>query len=297
MLTKLAYLLALVIWSTTPLAIKLSNDSVTPIAAILLRTLLAVALGSLIIAISRRSEVLRPRYFKIYLAGSIGIFPNLVLIYYAAELISSGLIAVIMGLAPFVTSVVAYFLLGGSLFTVQKTIAQIIAIAGLITIYYGQIVVDNSSGIGIGLVLCSTLLFSLSAVLVKRFGAEQSMSPLNQTVGSMVFSIPGLLLGWWLLDGNIHLVFSPTSVIAIGYLAIVGSLLGFVTFFYVLKRVSVGLVSLILLITPVGALMIGKFVAGEQLTTTALIGSALILLGLFLYENMFSLLLKRNNRH
>lgn len=289
----IAYLLVIAIWSTTPLAIKLSNDSVTPIASISLRIIMAVILGLIVVAIIRRVDLFNRRYYKIYFAGSIGIFPNMVLVYYAAQYISSGLLAVLMGMAPFVTGLMAHFVLGDEFFIRRKMFAQVIAIGGLVTVYFSQMSMSDSGVIGVLLMLCSTCLFALSSVWVKRFSMEQKVSALNQTVGAMTFSLPGLLLCWWLIDGNTNIVLSQTSLWSIVYLAVIGSLVGFVVFFYVLNRMSVGLVALILLITPVTALLLGKFFADELVSPSILVGSGLILVGLVMYENLLSLFFKR----
>ncbi|ARN75608.1 DMT family transporter [Oceanicoccus sagamiensis] len=285
----LAYLTAIVIWSTTPLVIKLGNDSVTPITAITLRMVLAVALGFVILALMRKAGIFDRRNFKLYIAGSIGIFPNMVMVYYASLYIPSGLLAVLMGLAPFMTGFVAHFVLGDVFFIRRKILGQILALSGLVVVYYGQLSLDADSTIGVLLMLCSTAIFATSSVFVKKFSMQRSVSSLNQTVGAMLFSLPGLLLSWWLLDGNTDIVISDTSLWSILYLAIVGSLLGFVVFFYVMKHMSVGLVTLILLITPVSALILGKTVADEVISLPIVLGSVLILAGLIMYENIFKL--------
>ncbi len=285
----LAYLTAIVIWSTTPLVIKLGNDSVTPITAITLRMVLAVALGFLILAAMRQSGIFDRRNYKLYFAGSIGIFPNMTMVYYASLYIPSGLLAVLMGLAPFMTGLIAHFVLGDEFFIRRKIVGQILALSGLIVVYYGQLSLDASSSIGVLLMLCSTAIFATSSVWVKKYTMERSVPALNQTVGAMLFSLPGLFVSWWVLDGNTDIVISNTSLWSILYLAIIGSLLGFVVFFYVLKHMSVGLVTLILLVTPVSALILGKTIADEVISLPIIIGSVLILVGLVVYENIFNL--------
>jgi drug/metabolite transporter (DMT)-like permease len=68
------------------------------------------------------------------------------------------------------------------------------------------------------------------------------------------------------------------------YLGLIGSVLGFALYYYVLRHVDATRVALITLITPVAALMLGHFLNGEALQTEALTGSATILSGLLLFE-------------
>lgn len=285
----LSYVLVLLIWSTTPLAIKFSNDSVSPIASLSIRMLLATLLGWLLIRCLGRHLALDRQHVKIYLAGCLGVFPNLALVYYATEHISSGLVAVMFGLTPVFTGVAAHFILGENLFTPRKLAALALAFTGLLTIYLGQRAEAPENAFGVLLMVASTLVFSLSTVWVKHYSAGMAVKPLDQCVGVMLFALPGLFLCWLWLDGSTALHFSRESVLAIAYLTVVASLLGFVAFFEVLNTMGVGPISLIPLCTPVSALLLGSWLADETLTASIVLGASLILLGLVLYENILEL--------
>jgi drug/metabolite transporter (DMT)-like permease len=60
--------------------------------------------------------------------------------------------------------------------------------------------------------------------------------------------------------------------------------IGFALFFYILKHVSASRVSLITLITPVTALLLGRYLNGEPLTVEIMSGAVMILAGLASYE-------------
>src|SRR5690606_8650724 len=100
---------------------------------------------------------------------------------------------------------------------------------------------------GILLILAAVLLFSLSGVMVKKVGAE--VHPLPATVGALLFSLPLFAIAWVLMDGALPtLDFSSRSPWAIFYLATFGSLIGFVCYFYVLKRMPASTVALVTLV-------------------------------------------------
>ncbi len=63
-----------------------------------------------------------------------------------------------------------------------------------------------------------------------------------------------------------------------------GSALGFILYFYVLRRVEASRVALITLVTPVLALFLGQEVNGETIGTRELTGTAVILTGLAFYQ-------------
>ena len=98
----LSYIIVVIIWSTTPLAIYFSNDSLTSIAAVNMRMLLAFAFAVTLTVAGFRQSFLIKRHWKLYACASIGIFPNMPLVYASAEYIDSSMISVIFALSPFV---------------------------------------------------------------------------------------------------------------------------------------------------------------------------------------------------
>jgi drug/metabolite transporter (DMT)-like permease len=76
----------------------------------------------------------------------------------------------------------------------------------------------------------------------------------------------------------------PRALLAIVYLGMIGSVLGFALYYYVLRHVEATRVALITLITPVLALLLGNLLNGEVLQFETVLGTAAILGGLLLFE-------------
>jgi drug/metabolite transporter (DMT)-like permease len=280
----LAYGLVVLIWSTTPLAIQWSNDSVSFLAAVLMRMGLAAALAVVLLALLRRRLFAQPGVWKAYLAASFGIFPNMLVIYWSAQFIPSGLIAVIFALSPFVTGALSCVILRENPFNRRRVIALLVAVAGLCIIFWDQLQIDARSAFGIGGILLSCGLFSLSSVSLKRL--DQGAGPLEQTAGALIFAVPGLFLCWWLFDGQWSVTLSERSLIGLLYLSTLGSLLGFTLFYFVLQRMTPSAVSLITLMTPVLALLLGTLFAGERISVSLVAGAALVLVALLGYLDL-----------
>ncbi|RYZ97393.1 MAG: hypothetical protein EOO68_15390 [Moraxellaceae bacterium] len=119
MAVLLAYISVVLIWATTPLAIQWSSDGIGFVAAVLLRMSVALAIGLILNAVLRRRLFFRPRVWQIYVAGAIGIFPNMPVVYWSAQYIPSGLIAVIFALSPFITGLMTFILLKENPFTLK----------------------------------------------------------------------------------------------------------------------------------------------------------------------------------
>ena len=290
MTTFFAYFTVVLIWATTPLAIQWSGDSLSFMAAVIARMSIALALALLIHAVWRHRLYFARDNAAIYFAASIGIFPNMPVVYWAAQFIPSGLVAVIFAMSPFATGLLSMLLLRHNPFTPKRVLALLLAVSGLVIIFWHQIRFDRASIYGIGGILLSCFLFSFSSVLVKKLSSHLSVpiGAFQQATGALLFSLPGLLLFWWVMDFGVADVGLPVTIsvksaCAVLYLALIGSLLGSMLFFLILQRLSASIVSLITLITPVLAILIGRWIANEVLTLETLVGVAVVLLALLLY--------------
>lgn len=161
-----------------------------------------------------------------------------------------------------------------------------LACIGLAVIFFDSRSLSNSSYLGIGLMLISNVLFSSSALWVKKLSNTIYATPFEQTLGAMAFSLPGMYLSWWLLFGIEPLHFTAVSFGSLVYLSLFASLIGFVAYYYILNHFAVETVSLIPLITPVLAMLLGLYIADEELSTTMLIGSIMILIALGIHQNI-----------
>lgn len=280
-----AYFSVVLIWATTPLAIQWSSDSLSFITAAVARMAIALAIALLVHALLRKSLSTYWQHARIYFAASIGIFPNMPVVYWGVQFIPSGLVAVIFAMSPFVTGLMTLLLLKQNPFTLKKVVALVLALAGLVVIFYHQLQFNTRSVYGIASILLSCLLFSFSSVWVKKLTQREpvNLDAFHQASGALLFSLPGLVLCWWLMGGAIPQQISVKSGASIIYLSIMGSLVGAALFYYILQRLSATVVSLITLMTPVLAIIIGKQLANEALSSQTLMGVAIVLFALLLY--------------
>jgi drug/metabolite transporter (DMT)-like permease len=110
--------------------------------------------------------------------------------------------------------------------------------------------------------------------------------------GSLAISAPLFVLTWWLFDGVLPAEIPQRTLLSITYLGIVGSVIGYLMFFYVLKHSRATQVGLIPLITPVLALFIGHHLNAEVITLNVWAGTMLVILGLAVFQ-WGSVLLRR----
>jgi drug/metabolite transporter (DMT)-like permease len=277
-----AYIGVILIWSTTPLAIQWSSAGVGFLFGITSRMTIGMLVGLLIAALF---NVRLPRHAdacRTYLAAGLGLFFAMTAVYWSSQFIPSGWMSVIFGLAPIITGVMATFWLTEQALTSARVTGIFLGLTGLAIMLLGSQQLGHEAKYGIAGMLFSVIAYSASAVAIKRIDAE--VPALATTIGGLVVAVPLLLLLYLLTGEPLPTFIPPRAAISILYLGLVGSVLGFALYYYVLRHVDATRVALITLITPVAALMLGHYLNGEALQAEAIIGSATILSGLLLFE-------------
>ncbi len=125
--------------------------------------------------------------------------------------------------------------------------------------------------------LLSVHIHCASSVWIKRIGAR--MQALETTAGALLVALPLFTLSWALFDGHWPGALSRRTFGAIVYLSVFGSALGFVLYYYMLRKLQATWVALITLITPVIALILGQWVNGESVAAREWLGTGIILTG------------------
>jgi len=130
----LAFLVVLIIWSTTPLAIKWSSDS-SPLTSVLMRMLIGVSFCSQsLLVFSRRLPIDRQAKL-VYLVGGLSIFTSMSLFYTAAQLIPSGWIAVLFGLSPLFTGLFSAIVEPETKLTHSRILGLLLGLGGLYLVF------------------------------------------------------------------------------------------------------------------------------------------------------------------
>lgn len=282
MSVPIAYVGIIIIWATTPLAIQWSSADVGYLFGLAGRMLLGVSLCLLLLLVMRQKFQWHVAARQTYLASGLGLYFAMLSVYWAAQYIPSGLMSVVYGLLPIITAIVAAVMLGESFWQPAKLAGMLLGVFGLVVIFDPRLELDAALLMGVVGVLLSTLVHAISMIRVKQINA--GLPALVTTSGGLLVATPLYLLTWGLADGEWPAVISMQAAGAIIYLGVMGSVVGFVSFYYVLKHVSTSAVALITLITPCCALVIGYVFNDEVLELRFLLGSACILFGLAVHQ-------------
>ena len=278
-----AYFGVILIWSTTPLAIQWSAHGEGFAFAVFARMAIGFAVCLVLLAATRTAFVWTPATRRLYAISGVSLGASMLLTYWGALNVPSGLISVIFGLSPLVTGVFAALWLSERTLTPLRLAGLVIALAGLWTIFGQPWPGGRDATLGTAAVVGGMIVQALGLVWIKRLNVR--ISALAITTGSLGVALPGFALAWVFAESAQW----PTDLearagAAIVYLGVLGSVVGFTLYYYVIKHLDAGRVALVTLVTPVAALLLGQTLNAEFIPAAGWAGIALIGAGLVLYE-------------
>ena len=279
---RLAFIIVIAIWSTTPLTINWSIQEVGFLFASTVRMILGGIFTVIAVFLLRYPVLLHGAAIKAYLASGIGIYIAMLFGYWGATYVPSGWVSVIWGVSPIITGVLAHIILGDNTLTWNRILGAFLGVAGLAVIFLHSSAMGGNTVWGVPLLFIGVLGQTSTAVWIKQINAH--VNGLVMSAGGLVVCIPMFILTWWVFDGEWPTQISNKAIGSIIYLAFFGSLIGFTAYFFLLNHVEASKVSLITLVTPVTALLLGYFLNQESLGIYVVLGTALILSGLASYE-------------
>ncbi|MBU1395656.1 MAG: DMT family transporter [Gammaproteobacteria bacterium] len=278
-----AYLGVILIWSTTPLAIQWSAQGASFSFAVMARMLIGLAICLALLVATRTAFPFTAAARQLYAISGLSLFAAMLLTYWGALHIPSGLISVIFGLSPLVTGVFAALWLSERTLTPIRIAGLGLALGGLWLIFGQPWPGDSRATLGTLAVVAGMVMQALGLVWIKRLNVRASA--LAITTGSLGVATPLFVLAWLIADAARA---PPDTTLragaAIVYLGVLGSVVGFTLYYYVIKHLDAGRVALIMLVTPVAALLLGQTLNAEFIPARGWAGIALIGAGLLLYE-------------
>ncbi len=290
----LAYTALCLIWGSTWIAIRFGLESLTPIFSAGVR----FSLASVIVYVIMQAKgfKLQTDSLSIRLYLLMGFFSFVIpfgLVYWAEQFVPSGLAAVLFAVYPFWVVIFSFIRIPPEKIGFYKIFGTILGFAGIVIIFSDSFTGDLSDYIiGMFAVVLSGIMQAWIAVSIKKFGDH--LHPLSMNFVPMVIAgISMILIGIATEDMSIIKV-DEYAVLSILYLAFFGSVITFTTFYWLIKRINLVILSLLAFITPIVALILGYFIYDEALSFRHFIGVATVLIGVF-WANLGNLLKLRKD--
>jgi drug/metabolite transporter (DMT)-like permease len=276
----LAFFAIYVLWGTSFLAIRIAVLEVPPLFAAGTRFFVAGVVLYGFMRFRGRPRPTASQWRSLALIGLLMFVAEYGPLFWAEKYVPSGIASVLEATLPLITMALETWVFRRHRFHWPLLAAILLGFGGV------SVLLFHNGEQHFGLLPCIAILagattWSLGSVLNRSLDLPESR-PL--TSGAAMMLGGGMLLVLSASFGELHPLphVSLRAALALLYLIVCGSLLGFTAFVWLLARMPATRVASHAYVNPVVAVALGYFVAGEIVTTRTLIGTALVLFSVVL---------------
>ncbi len=277
-ISLLAFSSVAAIWGSTYLAIKIGLTDLPPLTFATLRFAVASLLMFAFLA-AKHERIWPHRDEWPPLIGMSLCMTSIPygLVFWGQQYVSSGMASILTASMPLFVVFIAWGWIGEPL-TIHKVGGVILGLTGLGLLYWDQLG-SASSLLGGVAVTGSALAYGIGTVYGKVLGNR--LTPLLLNTWQMALGTLVLAGAAWWQEGIAMPVLSAPSLAAIAYLAVFGSVVAYLLYFWLMGRVTASTLSLVSFVSPIVSVVLGTF-AGEAVTPTVLAGMGLVFIGVIL---------------
>lgn len=282
--TMLAYLAVCFFWGSTYLAIKIGVENFPPFLFAGIRFITA---GGLTIFYSK----LKGNAFadnkkdiaKISIVGLLMLLGGNGLVVFAEQWVHSGIASLLVATVPLFIAIIEIFILKDKKMDYKGLIGLALGFGGVVYLTLGK---SSTGGIidfkGALILLFASLFWSMGSVYSKTFKANGSII---SNIGIQMFAGGIGLSTVGLLRGELSSInFARSSVLALLYLIVFGSIIGYSCYIYILQKWPASKAGTYAYINPIVAVVLGTIVLGEPFTFSIVISMMIIILGVFMVQ-------------
>jgi drug/metabolite transporter (DMT)-like permease len=276
----LGLLVLYLVWGSTYLGIRIAVETIPPFIMASTRFLTAgLALFAWSILREGRSFAWpRAREWRdMFVVGALLLGGGMGLVAWGEQTVPSGIAALLIAMMPVWVAVLGRVFLGERL--PRLAVGGIaVGLVGVAILVGGPDPADRLDPAGVLALIVSPICWSAGS-LYAAHRVPQSRRPLVATAmqmlcGSAVLAALALATGE---PGRFRIeTISTSSLVALAYLTVVGSLLAFSTYVWLLRVAPLPLIATYAYVNPVVAVILGGLVLGETLTPTKLLAGGVI---------------------
>ncbi|MFG0319951.1 MAG: DMT family transporter [Planctomycetota bacterium JB042] len=267
------------IWGSTWLVIREGLRDLPPFSSAAMRfALAAVLMAGVAHLLARREGGGRPPRWLVLVQGGVNFALSYGIVYWAEQVLPSSLTSILWGVYPLIMAVCAHFGLPGERLRGVHAAGFLLGFAGVVLLCATDVREIGPDAVRASLVLLvSPLVVAIATTLIKRHGGGASSLLLNRD---------GLFVGAALLaatafatERGAPFAWTGRAVLSVVYLAVVGTVLTFGLYFWLLRHAPAYKLSVIPYVTPVVAVLLGALVGGESIGPTTIAAMLMILVG------------------
>ena len=277
----IALLALYIVWGSTYLAIRFSVETIPPFLLAALRFLISGAILYIWRRMAGDEAPTLNNWKSTAIVGAALLLGGNGLVAWAEQTVPSGIAALMISTSPFWLVLFEAFRAGGGKPTWQSILGLLIGFGGVFLLI-GPAEILGTSGrfdsFGIILLLLAPIFWSMGSIYAR--GADMPKSNLLGTgmemlTGAVALFIISIVKGE--LNGFSFGLVSMRSWLGLAYLITFGSLVGFVSYGFLLHNAPVSLMSTYAYVNPIVAVFLGWLFANEELNARIGIASAIII--------------------
>lgn len=280
-----AFAAVYVIWGSTYLAIRFAVETLPPFLMAGLRFLVS---GGVLYAWARWRGAEKPDWLHWRTATIIG---TLLLlggnggVVWAEQFVPSGLTALLITSEPFWIVILVWLMPGGHRPTGGVILGMLLGLLG-ISLLVGPGHLLDGRGVHLGgafVLFLASLSWAAGSLYSSRARLPQSgvlSAGMQMLAGGAILTLFGTLVGDW--NRLAWQSISARSVFSLVYLVVFGSIVGFSSYFWLLRNTTPARASTYAFVNPVVAVFLGWAFAGEVITPRTLLATVIIVFAVML---------------
>ena len=275
-----AFAIIYFVWGSTFLAIRVGVREVPPFLLAAMRFFVAgIVLYAWMRASGTPSPTLRQWRAASFLAVLIFVL-DYGLLFWAEKRVPSGIAAVMMATIPAFMTISEIVILRTQHLTTRLALALLVGLGGVAvlvsrTMSFGEAPIDTAGACAL---IVAAISWSVAAALTRKLPlpASKVMSSGSQMLaGGLLLALAAALLGEF---RGFHVqAVSGAAWLALLYLIVAGSIVGFTAYVWLIHHESPTRVGTYAYVNPVVAVLVGHFLGGETIGTRTLFGTLLVL--------------------
>ena len=265
-----------VVWGSTYFGIKIAVETIPPLVAAGSRFLVAALLLAAILAWRGTSlRITRAELGATLIVGTLLLGLGVGLVHVAETRIDSSVAAMIAGTVPL--QIIVLRLLSSESPARATRVSTLAGLFGLVLVVAPGLGA-GSTALGLAIMISGSISWTMGSFLSKRLPLPRDPfvgSVYEMAAGGAFLALASLMFGEWSDIGSG--TFSRNSLLAWVYLVVVGSLVGFSAYAWLLRVAPISLVVTHQYVNPLVAITLGMAFLAERPSLWTLAGAALII--------------------
>jgi drug/metabolite transporter (DMT)-like permease len=270
------------VWGSTWIVIAGGLRDLPPFTSAAARFLVAASVMTALAPALARREGGSPAPLGISLTvGALNFGASYALVYWSQTRLPSGVTSVLWAVFPMLMAAAGSWFLAGEALRPRQWLGFALGFAGVALLFATDLCAFGASREPAALVLLlSPLVSCVGTVVLKR--TAQGISSARMNRDAMWVGAAILCALAFAFERHASPAWTPRALASVLYLALVGTVLTFGLYFWLLRHTEAWRLSTIAYVTPAIALLLGTLVGREPFTAWTLAGSLTILCGVVL---------------